>query len=113
MTFLDDLKEKRTTYAEMIDFCCDNCILNNDIIDKLSQNGYYFNVFCGDYYTEREVYQYYLINYNDARRLSNYTNELVIYNEELELYILCVCHWGTSWDYVSSNWKDKEDENED
>lgn len=31
MTFLDELKEKRTTYAEMIDFCCDNCILNNDI----------------------------------------------------------------------------------
>lgn len=140
MTFLDELKEKRTTYAEMIDFCCDDYILNNDIIEKLSQNDYYFDVFCGDYYEhydengreitndeynnlvdnnvecferEREIYQYYLINYNDACRLSDYTNELVLYNEELDLYVLCVCHWGTSWDYVSSNWKDKEDENED
>ena len=50
MKFLDELKEKRTTYAEMIDFCCDDYILNNDLINKLSQNGYYFNVFCGDYY---------------------------------------------------------------
>lgn len=138
MTFLDELKEKRTTYAEMIDFCCDDYILNNDIISKLSQN-YYFDVFCGDYYeyydntgreitndeynklvdsniscyeTEREVFQCYLINYNDACRLRDYTNELVLYNEDLDLYVLCVCHWGTSWNYVSSNWKDKEDENE-
>ena len=108
MTFLDELKEKRTTYAEMIDFCCDNCILNNSIIGTLSQKDYYFDVFCGDYYEyydkngceitsdkysklvdnnvecferEREIYQYYLINYNDARRLREYSNELVLYNE--------------------------------
>ena len=139
MTFLDDLKEKRTIYAEMIDFCCDDYILNNDIINKLSQNDFYFDVFCGDYYeyydnngceitndeynklvdgniscyeVEREIYQYYLINYNDACRLRDYTKELVLYNEDLDLYVLCVCHWGTSWDYVSSNWKDKEDEKE-
>lgn len=35
--FLKELKEERTTYKDMIDFCCDSLILNNDIIGELSK----------------------------------------------------------------------------
>lgn len=132
--FFDELVAKRQTYRDMIDFCCDSLILNNAIVPELEKNGYYFDVYCGDYYTyededgneitrdeyeERldnglyaneicdDIYQYFIVNRADY--LAEYTNELVLYNEDLDLYILCVKHFGTSWDYVSANWKDDYD----
>lgn len=111
---LKELREKRKSYRDMIKFCCDGMILNNDIIQELSKHGFYFDIFCGIDYDEdedtySEVYQYYIINYQDAERLAEYTNELVYYNEALDLYILGVTHWGTSWDYVPSNWKEPDE----
>lgn len=47
-----------------------------------------------------ECYQYYIIGSNGAEILKDYTNEYVWYNEELDLYVWGVTHWGTSWDYV-------------
>lgn len=47
-----------------------------------------------------EVYQYYIIDSQGAELLKDYTHELVWYNEELDLYLWGVTHWGTSWDYV-------------
>lgn len=131
--FLKELQEERATYKGMIDFCCDNLILNNCIIEELTKQNFYFNIYCGDdteyqnadgeYITQEEyfkleeegeqiysnyveIYQYYIISEYDAERLAKYTNELVYYNEDLDLYLLGVCHYGTSWDYVPSNWKE-------
>ena len=133
---LKQLKEERTTYREMIDFCCDSMVLNNEIIKELTKNAFYFDVFCGDmfeYYNENweeitkeeykqlnekgaetyeqeaDIYQYFIVSAYDAERLKEYTNELVIYNEQLDLYLLCVCHFGTGWSGVSANWKNEED----
>ena len=111
--FLKELKEKRKTYAEMIDFCCDNLILNNYIIEELSKKGYFFDFYCGTDYDEKndiyfDIYQYFIISERDAERLSEYTNEIVFYNEELDLYILGVTHCGTAWAGVSANWKEEE-----
>ena len=47
-----------------------------------------------------EVYQYYIISDGGARLLSEYTDELVFYNEELDMYLWGITHFGTSWDYV-------------
>ena len=47
-----------------------------------------------------EVYQYYIISDNGADILKRYTHEIVMYNAELDMYVWCVTHWGTSWDYV-------------
>lgn len=47
-----------------------------------------------------EVYQWFVISGNGAQILSDWTNELVLYNAELDLYLWGVTHWGTSWDYV-------------
>ena len=116
--FLERLRDEKKSYRDMINFCCDSLILNNDIIKELSKNDFYFDIFCGIDYDEEddtytEVYQYYIINYQDAERLAEYTNELVYYNEALDLYILGVTHWGTSWDYVPANWKELDEVGED
>ena len=126
---LKELREKRKTYAEMVEFCTDNLILNNDIIPELSKLDIYPEIYCGsektyynadgdeiseeEYYETEggneeydEVYQYFIIDPRGAERFAEYTNELVYCIEQLDLYILGVKHWGTSWDYVSANWKE-------
>lgn len=113
--FFNNLKSERTTYRDMIEFCCENMILNNDIIPNLSSKGFYFDTFCGTDYDEEEdvyfdVYQYYIIGSSDAARLEEYTNEIVYYCEDLDMYILGVCHFGTPWNGVPANWKDEIEE---
>ena len=127
--FLKQLKKERATYKEMVEFCCDSMVLNNYIIQELSKKDYYFELFCGnerefynehgeeiseeEYYNNEEqgeeiykdIYQYFIINYQDAERLAEYTDEIVFYNEDLDLYLLGVTHWGTSWAGVPANWK--------
>ena len=47
-----------------------------------------------------EIFQYFIISDNGAEILKDYTNEIVFYNEALDMYVWGVTHWGTSWDYV-------------
>ena len=47
-----------------------------------------------------EIFQYFIISDNGAEILKDYTNEIVFYNESLDMYVWGVTHWGTSWDYV-------------
>lgn len=47
-----------------------------------------------------EIYQYFIISEQGASILEEYTNEIVYYNETLDLYVWGVTHYGTSWDYV-------------
>lgn len=56
-----------------------------------------------DRYTE--VFQYYIIDNNVARWLTDHTDELVWYDNELEVYVLGVTHYGTAWDYVCAKYK--------
>lgn len=46
-----------------------------------------------------EIYQYYIVSDNGAEILKE-INEIVFYNEELDMYIWGVTHYGTSWSYV-------------
>ena len=48
----------------------------------------------------KDFYQYYIIDGNGADFLSRYTNEVVLYNERLDVYLWAIDHWGTGWDYV-------------
>lgn len=138
--FLKDLREKRKNYADMVDFCTDSLIMNNYIVPELEKDGYLFEPYCGDYmeyydkngeemtreeyeekynngeevYEEyRDIYQYFIIDGGAADRFADYTNELILYNEALDLYLLCVCHFGTSWQDVAANWKEPEEEDEE
>ena len=46
-----------------------------------------------------EIFQYFIVDNNGAEILEE-CNEIVYYCETLDLYMWCVTHWGTSWDYV-------------
>lgn len=112
--FINELKEERTTYTDMIDFCADNMILNNDLMNTLNEKGFYFDIYCGEDYNAEEdcyceVYQTFIIGEQDAERFARYTNEIVYYCEDLDLYVLAVSHFGTAWSGVPANWKTVEE----
>ena len=54
-------------------------------------------------YTD-EIYQYYIVSDNGARILEE-INEIVFYNEELDMYVWGVTHYGTAWSYVLTDIK--------
>lgn len=57
-----------------------------------------------------EVFQWYIVDDNGADILQE-ADEIVYYNEELDMYLWGVTHWGTSWDYVLTNIKIEKEEN--
>lgn len=108
---LQKLAKEYTDYSAMVDWCCDSMILNNDIIAKYNEHYYDVEVFCGSDYDEEseeftEVFQYFIITKGGADMLKEYTNELVYYLPEFDMYLLGVTHYGTNWQYVSANWKE-------
>lgn len=52
---------------------------------------------------DNEIFQYYLIDGSTADRLKRSTNELIFYSDKLDVYVLGVTHFGTSWDYVGTD----------
>ena len=54
---------------------------------------------CGEdeYY---DIYQHYIISETGYDFLREFTDELVYYNNELDVYLWGITHFGTSWDYV-------------
>ena len=52
-----------------------------------------------------EVYQYYIISDSGARFLKDYSDELIFYHEDLDMYLWGITHFGTSWDYVLTDIK--------
>lgn len=136
---LNKLKNERKTYVSMVEFCTDNLILNNYIMPELIKQNFYFELYSGDdmeyldtngdeitrkEYDEAiergedvsenvvDIYQYFIIDGGAAERFKTYTNEIVFYCEDLDLYLLGVTHCGTSWDYVPSAWRDELDDEE-
>lgn len=51
-----------------------------------------------DEYTE--VFQWFIVSDNGARMIQDYTDEILYYHEELDIYLWGVTHYGTGWDYV-------------
>ena len=88
------------TFAKAFD-----AVLNNEIMGKLQANGLYFELENGCDYDEEtgdyeEIYQYYIVSDNGAELIKQYTNEILYYCEDVDMYIWGVTHFGTSWDYV-------------
>ena len=72
-------------------------VLNNDIIYLTAGKiGDWWQV-SGD--IESEIFQYYIVEYQGAEMLKE-LGEIVFYNEELNMFVWGVTHFGTSWDYV-------------
>ena len=77
-----------------------DCIFNTTIRTAFP---YEWDVASGE--CEYEISQEYIISENGYRVLRDYTDELVLYNEELDIYIWAVDHIGTSWKYVLTDIK--------
>lgn len=83
---------ERDDYIDELDEKLDN--------EEITQDDYDEEIAALDDIRYKEYFQYYIISENGYNLLSDYTNETVWYNEELDLYVWGVDHWGTSWDYV-------------
>lgn len=73
----------------------EDCILNNTLRDRTMSD---WEIVAGEF--DNAVMSDYIISEYGYKFLKNYTDELVFYNEHLDIYIWAVTHWGTSWDYV-------------
>lgn len=50
--------------------------------------------------TEPDIFQYFIISEQGANILKEWTDEIVYYNETLDMYVWGITHWGTSWNMV-------------
>lgn len=76
---LEELEENQEKIEEL-----------QEIIDSLEDAHYH------------DIFQWFFIDDNLADYLKRFTDEIVGYIEELDVYCLGVTHWGTAWDYVGS-----------
>lgn len=79
-------------------------ILNNDLISHCTDGEWEIITES----EERDIYQYYIISEDGFRFLGDFTDEIVFYNAELELFLWGITHYGTAWDHVLTNIKLKE-----
>lgn len=77
------------------------CIMNNYLRAETMED---WEIVAGDL-GESDIYQDYIISEYGYEFLSEYTDELVFYNDRLHVYIWGVSHFGTGWDYVLTNIK--------
>ena len=61
----------------------------------------------------REIFQYYIISDNGADILKRFTDEIVFYIPVLNVYVWGITHCGTSWDYVLTDIKIEEENEND
>jgi len=81
--------------------------INGDYIEPELVNGSDYNEEDDYYY---DIYQYYIIDNAGYRILTELTNEIVYYIEELDIAIWGVTHFGTGWNYVLTDIKINEEE---
>lgn len=106
------MKKTFTTYSKAVDWCKNNFILCNKIVDIDST---IWDNFQTPIYNEEEdryteIYQWYITDCSemDIEWLTKNFDLLFTYSELLGCYVLAVDHCGTSWDYVACEVKTKE-----
>lgn len=81
-------------------------ILNNNIVTYTGFENWELTNGCEEYEDGYyDIYQYYIISDSGARFLEERTDEIVYYNEQLDMYVWGITHFGTSWDYVLTDIK--------
>ena len=96
-------KEKGyASYRTIIDRFIDSIVLCNKIIEI--DTSVYDNMV--NYEKDDERFQWYLCNLNDyEEEWLEEAGIILSYSDLLECDLLCVDHYGTSWDYVLTNVK--------
>ena len=116
---LEDLNEyerehNKISYRRLIERIGDVWLFNN----ALELSDYELDYLVNSDYDEKteeyiDIYQYYLIDCNDyiIEKLNDIKckDVIIAYSEKLEQYILLVDHFGTSWDYVLTDFEPTSD----
>lgn len=97
---IEELEEKRDELEEE-NVNSPSQIIENEI-NKLNDQ---IEELESEQYDDPEVFQWFIVDDWGARLLQQETNEIVYYNEKLDMYLWGVTHYGTSWDYVLTNIK--------
>lgn len=95
---IEELEEKRDELEEQNESSPSQILENeineiNDQIEELEREQ-----------DDEEVFQWYIVD-DCGGRLLQEINEIVYYNETLDVYLWGVTHYGTSWDYVLTSIK--------
>ena len=98
-------KTYATNYRVATQWCNNSYILCNDITEKdpsVIENARFSWTSPDDDFEYLEIYQWFLTDCSkdEVKYLEETFDLLFTYSDLLDLYILCVPHWGTSWDYV-------------
>ena len=90
---------RRTTYSIAVNYCNNSFVLCNNIA-KIDPSVYDNARF--EWSEETEIFQWYVTDCSssDVEFLEKSFGLLFTYSDKLDVYVLCVDHWGTSWDYV-------------
>lgn len=89
-------------YFVAVNWLNNHRILCNNINEIDEDLNYRFEYYNEESDTYIDIYQYYLTDCTerDVEFLEKHFDLLFCYSEKLDVYILCVDHYGTSWDYV-------------
>ncbi len=84
-----------------------DCVRANDIMEKTAGADLgYWEIYNGYDMDEegycKEIFQEYIIDLTGKTILQEMTDEIVYYNEELDMYVWCITHLGTPWNGVST-----------
>lgn len=105
----EELKTGKVSYRRIVGAYARDLVLCNNIAEI--DNSIWDNM--GEVDEDLEIYQYYLCNLSSYERetLKEY-GIILSYSDVLDLDVLCVEHYGTSWDYVMTDveWSQDFDE---
>lgn len=100
--FFHDSSMLRCNEIPSVDESIWNNIENGELIEYLDADGEPCEEEDAEETREADIFQYYLIDESTANRLKRSTDEIIMYSEKLDLYVLGVTHFGTGWDYVEA-----------
>ena len=106
------------SYATLCKLCFTDMILCNDI-DKIEDYSIWDNMEFdreedenGDF-DYPEIYQWFIVETNDYFFEKYKDNFIMTYSDKLNLWVLCVDHFGTGWSYVATDVKITEEDIEE
>lgn len=97
-----ELEQGFASYRTIVNQFIGDCVLCNNII-SIDESVFYNMEGCEE---EREIFQYYLCDLSDFEKSLCLNSGLILsYSDMLECDVLCVDHFGSSWDIVLTDVK--------